>query len=70
MKPSTPHAPSLDELQRYTIEETCAFLRQSRQKTYDDINKGLLTVIKDGRRTYVPGSEIARRSAAPSKSAA
>ena len=53
----------LDTLQRYTVPEASAYLRQSRAKTYQDIAKGLLPIIKDGRRTYVPGSAIAERSA-------
>ncbi len=52
----------LDPRQRYTINEACALLRQSRAKTYQDIKGGSLAVIKDGRRTYVPGCEIAARS--------
>jgi hypothetical protein len=52
----------LDVRQRYTINETCAYLRQSRVKTYADINAGKLAIIKDGSRTYVSGAEIARRS--------
>ncbi len=54
--------PPLDPLQRYTIDETGAYLRQSRAKTYDDIKAGVLQVIKDGRRTYVAGRMIAARS--------
>ena len=54
--------PPLDVLQRYTIQETTAYLRQSRSKTYDDIKAGVLQVIKDGRRTYVSGRAIAARS--------
>lgn len=54
--------PPLDVQQRYTIEEAAAYLRQSRAKTYSDIREGRLTIIKDGSRTYVPGSEIAARS--------
>jgi excisionase family DNA binding protein len=54
--------PPLDPLQRYTIPEAAAYLRQSKSKTYQDISNGVLSVLKDGRRTYVPGSEIAARS--------
>jgi hypothetical protein len=54
--------PALDERQRYTIPETCALLRQSRAKTYQDITAGHLRIIKDAKRTYVPGTEIMRRS--------
>ncbi len=58
-------APSLDPLQRYSIPETNVLLRQSNARTYQQIKTGELRVIKDGARTYVPGSEIVRRSALP-----
>jgi hypothetical protein len=54
---------ALDPLQRYTVPEANAYLRQSNARTYQQIKAGELRVIKDGGRTYVPGSEIARRSA-------
>jgi excisionase family DNA binding protein len=57
-----PFLPPLDPLQRYTVPEASAYLRQSKSKTYQDIANGVLSVLKDGRRTYVPGSEIAARS--------
>lgn len=60
-KQATAHL-SLFSNQRYTIEETNALLRQSRAKTYADICAGLLTPIKDGRRVYIPGSQIIARS--------
>jgi len=53
--------PPLDLLQRYSIKETAAYLRQSPAKTYLDMKNGTLAVIKDGRRTYVPGTAIAAR---------
>lgn len=52
----------LDINQRYTIDETTAYLRQSRAKTYIDIRDGKLPIIKDGKRTYVAGRVIAARS--------
>jgi hypothetical protein len=55
----------LDLLQRYSIPETNALLRQSNARTYEQIKAGELRVIRDGGRTYVPGSEIARRSTLP-----
>ena len=61
MKRLAPLAP-LDERQRYTVEETLDYLRVSRARLYEKIQAGELTAIKDGRRTYVPGSEIARLS--------
>lgn len=54
--------PPLDPNQRYTIPETNAYLRQSRAKTYLDIAAGKLPVIKDGSRSYVPGTAIIARS--------
>ena len=56
-----PLAP-LDLKQRYSINEANAYLRQSRAKTYQDIKAGKLPIIKDGRRTYIPGTAIAARS--------
>lgn len=55
--------PPLDPLQRYTIPEAAAYLRQSRSKTYEDIASGRLETIKDGRRRYVTGRGIVARSA-------
>jgi hypothetical protein len=54
--------PPLDLNQRYSIPEANAYLRQSRAKTYQDIKDGKLTIIKDGKRTYVSGRVIAARS--------
>lgn len=63
-KQRQPLAP-LDPLQRYTVEEAIAYLRSSRASVYHDISEGRLAVIKEGARTYVPGSEIVRRSSCP-----
>jgi hypothetical protein len=52
----------LDPLQRYTVDEASAYLRQSRAKTYLDIAAGVLESFNDGRRRYVPGTAIAARS--------
>jgi excisionase family DNA binding protein len=54
--------PALDERQRYTVEESLDYLRVSRARLYENINAGEITAIKDGRRTFIPGSEIARLS--------
>jgi hypothetical protein len=54
--------PPIDGNRRYTLEIANRYLGQSRAKTYKDINAGTLRVIKDGKRVYVPGSEIIRRS--------
>ncbi len=57
--------PTLDQQQRYTIPETCAYLRTSRASVYKLIANDSLRVLKEGKRTFVPGSEIARRSQVP-----
>jgi len=62
--------PSLDPLQRYSIPEANALLRQSNARTYQQIKAGELRTIRDGGRTYIPGSEIARRSMLPAESRA
>lgn len=64
MKPR-PILPPLDTQQRYTPEETAAYLRKSRRVVFDDIREGRLQSIKEGKRRYVPGTEIARLSALP-----
>jgi len=54
--------PPVDEKQRYTVNEALALLRISRAWLYSKIDAKELAVIKDGRRTYIPGAEIARLS--------
>lgn len=61
MKQSNDLAP-LDAQQRYTLPEALAYLRISRQTIYNQINAGELRVLREGKRVFVPGSEIARRS--------
>jgi hypothetical protein len=61
--------PHLDPAQRYSIEETIAYLRSSRKTVFDDIREGRLATIREGKRRFVPGSEIARRSRLPSEAA-
>lgn len=68
MKPR-PALPPLDSAQRYSIEEAIVYLRSSRKTIYDDIRLGRLATILEGRRRYVPGAEIARRSRLPSEAA-
>jgi hypothetical protein len=58
--------PALDVAQRYSVEEAIRFLRTSRATLYKDIAEGRLKVIRERRRTFVPGAEIARRSQVPS----
>lgn len=61
-----PSLPPLDPAQRYSVDEAIAYLRTSRRTIYDDINAGRLITIHEGKRRFVPGSEIARRSRLPS----
>jgi Helix-turn-helix domain len=65
MSTKTSPLPSLDVAQRYSIEEAIRYLRSSRASVYRDIREGRLRVIKERKRTFVPGSEIARRSLVP-----
>ena len=62
---SRPVLPPLDLAQRYTIEEGIAYLRSSRRTLFEDIRNGRIQTIKEGRRRFIPGSEIARRSRLP-----
>lgn len=55
----------LDPAQRYSVDEAIAYLRSSRRTLFDDIREGRITTIKEGKRRFIPGSEIARRSRAP-----
>lgn len=61
--------PPLDVLQRYSVDEACAYLRCSRRTLYQRINASELPVIRDGHRTYVPGTAIAERSRLPDHAA-
>jgi hypothetical protein len=54
--------PLLDARQRYSVDEGMAYLRESRSRLYEKIASGELKVIKDGRRTYIPGTELVRLS--------
>jgi Helix-turn-helix domain len=52
----------VDVAQRYTIAEAVSYLRISHASIYKEINARRIRVLKHGKRTYVPGSEIARLS--------
>ena len=52
----------LDIQQRYTVAESALYLRSSSWSVFRDIREGRLNVIREGQRTYIPGSELARRS--------
>jgi hypothetical protein len=59
---SRPVLAPLDPAQRYSIEEAILYLRSSRRTIFSDIREGRLATIREGKRRFVPGSEIARRS--------
>jgi hypothetical protein len=69
-KSQKPKLQPLDVSQRYTVEEALAYLRTSRATIYKLINAAeptdKLQIIKEGKRTFVPGSEIARLSSVQS----
>jgi len=52
----------LDNSQRYDVPEALSYLRIGRKKFYENVAAGTIKIIKDGRRTFVPGAEIARLS--------
>jgi excisionase family DNA binding protein len=58
---AVPLAP-LDIHQRYDIGEAVRYLRISRARLYQKIASGEIRLIKDGRRSFVPGSAIAEAS--------
>ena len=63
MSKATPALLPLDPLQRYTVEEAISYLRTSRWTFYNVLVKdGQIKTIKHGKRTFVPGTEIARLS--------
>lgn len=68
---STQHypLPPLDERQRYTVTEAARYLRIARPTFYKLVNGGEIATITQGRRRFVPGSEIARLSRAPAAAA-
>jgi hypothetical protein len=59
---SRPLLPPIDPNQRYTPEESAAYLRSSRWSVFMDIREGRLASFKDGKRRYIAGSELIRRS--------
>lgn len=54
--------PPIDSNQRYSTDEAAAYLRISRAWLYKHIASGHIRTVMDGRRRYVPGSEIVARS--------
>lgn len=61
--------PPLSELERYTMDEAAIYLRLSKVTLYSQIALGKLQSIKEGKRRFIPGSEIARLSSLPAAQA-
>jgi excisionase family DNA binding protein len=59
--------PPLDPIQRYTVPEAAAYLRICVALVNRRIKDGSIASIKDGKRRYIPGAEIARLSALPAQ---
>lgn len=59
--------PALDPLQRYTVPEAAALLRISRATIFKQIAEGAIGSFCEGKRRFISGAEIIRRSAPPSK---
>lgn len=68
-RPNPGYLPQIDPNQRYEIEEALAYLRTSRTRLYEKISAGQIKTIMDGRRRYIPGSEIIRESQIPEAAA-
>lgn len=64
-KPAPASLGPLDPLRRYSVEQALEYLATSRATLYKDIKDGRLKTITEGKRRYVPGSEIVRRSMVP-----
>lgn len=45
---------------RYKIEEAAELLGLSRAKTYERIREGRITVVKDGKHSFITAAEIER----------
>jgi hypothetical protein len=60
-EPITPTDPN----QRYDVLQASTRLRQSVAKTWTSIKEGKIKAIRDGGRTYIPGTEIIRASTLP-----
>lgn len=62
--------PPLDLNQRYTVPEAAEYLRVCVATVNIYIAENTLRTIKDGGRRFVPGAEIARKSAVPASMSA
>ncbi len=63
--PSPIELPPVDKLRRYSLEHTALYLDTSRVTVHKLVKEEKLKVIREGRRVYVPGTEIIRLSGVP-----
>ncbi len=54
--------PPVDINRRYDVFTACAYLGISRVRLYSKLKAGEIRPLKDGGRTFIPGSEIIRLS--------
>ncbi len=65
MSKPKPPPPTLDALQRYTIPEAAALLRISRATLFKQLAAHEVASFCEGKRRFISGAEIIRRSAPP-----
>jgi hypothetical protein len=65
MATKTQPLPQLDPLRRYSIADSLTLLGVSKKRFYAHVKAGRITLLKDGRRSFCPGSDIARLSQPP-----
>jgi hypothetical protein len=63
-------SPAFDPRLRFDIPNAVNLLGYSRAKLYQEIKSGSIRIIRDGRRVFIPGSEIARKSSLDDNGAA
>jgi hypothetical protein len=56
--------PPIDPLRRYSVNDSLQYLGISRAPFYQNVAEGKIKIIKDRKRTFVPGSELVRLSSA------
>lgn len=59
----------IDSNQFYSVDEAAAASDMSRMQLYRDIKRGVLNVVKDGKRTKILGAEIIRANQAKAQAA-
>lgn len=60
----TKELPPLDAFRRYPIDDSAEYLGCSRVHLYKKVKAGELRIIKDGRRSYIPGADLIAASTA------